>query len=165
MAKKVVVVRIGAKTTHIVHMEYMTKDPTIYGCIRIPTPEGACDDGMIRDAMEVGQRLKKACKEKGIHTTDAIFTVESSKIANRETTIPYVAKAKVRQNVMAKVPDLFPVDSERYVFSYVLQGKNMRTIMSKRESLAVRFRMSIFLLRLLNWWILIMRWRRRQVFV
>lgn len=123
MAKKVVVVRIGAKTTHIVHMEYMTKDPTIYGCIRIPTPEGACDDGMIRDAVEVGQRLKRACKEKGIHTTDAIFTVESSKIANRETTIPYVAKAKVRQNVMAKVPDLFPVDSERYVFSYVLQGK------------------------------------------
>ncbi len=123
MAKKVVVVRVGAKTTHIVHMEYMTNNPTIYGCIRIPTPEGACDDGMIRDAVEVGQRLKKACKDKGIHTTDVIFTVESSKIANRETTIPYVAKAKVRQNVMAKVPDLFPVDSERYVFSYVMQGK------------------------------------------
>lgn len=123
MAKKVVVVRIGAKTTHIVHMEYMTNNPTIYGCIRIPTPEGAYDDGLIRDVMEVGQRLKKACKDKGIHTTDVIFTVESSKIANRETTIPYVAKVKVRQNVMAKVPDLFPVDSERYVFSYVLQGK------------------------------------------
>ena len=52
-----------------------------------------------------------------------IFTVQSSKIANRETTIPHVAKAKIRQNVMAKVPDLFPVDSERYIFSYVLQGK------------------------------------------
>jgi len=123
MAKKVVVVRIGAKTTHIVHMEYMTNNPTIYGCMRIPTPEGAYDDGMIRDVMEMGQLIKKACREKGIHTTDAIFTVESSKIANRETTIPFVAKAKIKQNVMAKVPDLFPVDSERYVFSYVLQGK------------------------------------------
>lgn len=123
MAKKVVVVRIGAKTTHIVHMEYMTNNPTIYGCIRIPTPEGTCDDGTIRDVMELGQQLKKACKDKKIHTTDVIFTVDSSKIANRETTIPYVAKAKIRQNVMAKVPDLFPVDSERYVFSYVLQGK------------------------------------------
>lgn len=123
MAKKVVVIRIGAKTTHIVHMEYMTNNPTIYGCMRIPTPEGAYDDGMIRDVMEMGQLIKKACREKGIHTTDAIFTVESSKIANRETTIPFVAKAKIKQNVMAKVPDLFPVDSERYVFSYVLQGK------------------------------------------
>lgn len=123
MAKKVVVVRIGAKTTHIVHMEYMTSNPTIYGCMRIPTPEGAYDDGMIRDVMEMGQLIKKACREKGIHTTDAIFTVESSKIANRETTIPFVAKTKIKQNVMAKVPDLFPVDSERYVFSYVLQGK------------------------------------------
>ena len=62
MAKKVVVVRIGAKTTHIVHMEYMTNNPTIYGCMRIPTPEGAYDDGMIRDVMEMGQLIvhKKA---------------------------------------------------------------------------------------------------------
>ena len=123
MSKKVVVVRVGTKTTHIVHMEYMTNNPTIDGCMRVPTPEGACSDGTIIDAMEVGQRIKKACQEKGIHTTDVIFTIDSSKIANRETTIPYVAKAKIRQNVMAKVPDLFPIDSDRYVFSYVLQGK------------------------------------------
>lgn len=123
MAKKVVVVRVGAKTTHIVHMEYTVNNPTIYGCMRITTPEGAYDDGTIVDAIELGQGIRKACKEKGIHASDVIFTVDSSKIANRETTIPYVAKAKVRQNVMAKVPDLFPVDSNRYVFSYVLQGK------------------------------------------
>lgn len=123
MAKKVVVVRVGAKTTHIVHMEYTANNPTIYGCMRIATPEGTYDDGTIIDAMELGQRIRKACKDKGIHASDVIFTVDSSKIANRETTIPYVAKSKIRQNVMARVPDLFPVDSNRYVFSYVLQGK------------------------------------------
>lgn len=123
MAKKVVVVRVGTKTTHIVHMEYTVNNPTIYGCMRVSTPEGAYDDGIIRDALTLGQRIRKACHEKGIRTSDVIFTVDSSKIANRETTIPYVSKAKIRQNVMAKVPDLFPVDSNRYVFSYVLQGK------------------------------------------
>lgn len=123
MAKKVVVIRVGVKTIHIVHMENSATNPTIYGCVRIPTPEGAVKEGLIVDVGEIARRVRKACNEKGIRTKDAIFTVASSKIASRETTIPAVNKAKVSQLVMAKVPDLFPVDTEKYIFAYVLQGK------------------------------------------
>lgn len=123
MAKKVIVVRVGSKTTHIVHMENAISNPTIYGCVRVPTPEGAVKEGMIQDVVEIARRIRKACQEKGIRAKDAIFVVASSKIASRETTIPAVNKAKVPQLVMAKVPDLFPVDTEKYIFSYLLQGK------------------------------------------
>lgn len=123
MAKKVIVVRVGSKTTHIVHMENAISNPTIYGCVRVPTPEGAVKEGMIQDVVEIARRIRKACQEKGIRAKDAIFVVASSKIASRETTIPAVNKAKVSQLVMAKVPDLFPVDTEKYIFSYLLQGK------------------------------------------
>lgn len=123
MAKKVVVVRVGEKTTHIVHMESGVNTPTVYGCVRVPTPENAVEEGVVIDIIEVARRIKRACQEKGIRTKDAIFTIASSKIASRETVIPAVQKVKLQQVVMAKVPDMFPVDMEKYIFSYQLQGK------------------------------------------
>jgi type IV pilus assembly protein PilM len=108
-------------------MDQGVTNPTIYGCIRVPTPEGVVEDGTIKDVVELGRRIRSACRDKSIRTTDAIFTVVSSKIATRETTIPAVSKAKIEQLVMAKVPDLFPVDPENYVFSHILQGKEYFT--------------------------------------
>lgn len=124
MAKKVLVVRIGANEVQIVHMEDTSSDPTVYGCVRFPTPKNAVKSGHIVDVAELAARIRKACADKGIRTTDVIFTVASGKIASREVSIPVVKKkAKIQPLVMAKVPDLFPIDVEKYIFSYVTQGK------------------------------------------
>ena len=108
----------------IVHMENTNSYPTVYGCLRFPTPENAVKDGFIADVSELAIRIRKACVDKGIRTRDVIFTVASGKIASREMSIPMVKKkAKIHPLVMAKVPDLFPIDAEKYIFSYVTQGK------------------------------------------
>lgn len=124
MAKKVIVVRVGVTEVQVVHMENTNSYPIIYGCVRFPTPENAVRDGHIVDVAEVATRIHKACVEKGIRTKNVIFTVASSKIASREMSIPVVKKkAKIQPLVMAKVPDLFPIDADKYIFSYVTQGK------------------------------------------
>ena len=123
MAKKIMVVRVGEEETQIVHMERKSSNPMVYGCVRFPTPENAVKDGMILDMAELAVHIHKACVEKKIKTREAIFTITSSKIASRETSIPVVNKAKIQPLVMAKIQDLFPIDAEKYVFSYVLQGK------------------------------------------
>lgn len=124
MAKKVIVVRIGTSEVQIVHMEDTNSYPTVYGCVRFPTPKNAVKDGFIADVSELAVRIRKACADKGIRTKDVIFTVASGKIASREMSIPMVKKkAKIHPLVMAKVPDLFPIDAEKYIFSYVTQGK------------------------------------------
>ena len=122
MAKKVVVVSVGAKTIRIVHMDNSPVNPTVYGCVRVPTPQGAVVDGEVKNIIDVSRRIKQACQEKGIATKDVIFSLASSKIANRETTIPFVKDNKIQGIVDAKVGDMFPVDKERYIFSYVKQG-------------------------------------------
>lgn len=122
MAKKVVVVRVGTETIRIVHMDNTPVNPTVYGCVRVPTPEGAVVDGEVKNIIDVSRRIKQACIEKGITTKDVIFSLASSKIANRETTIPFVKDSKIQGIVDAKVGDMFPVDKERYIFSYVKQG-------------------------------------------
>lgn len=123
MAKKVIVVRVGAKTIRIVHMDNTPVNPTVYGCVRVPTPQGAVVDGEVKNIIDVSRRIKQACLEKGITTKDVIFSLTSSKIANRETTIPFVKDSKIQDIVMAKVDDMFPIDKERYIFSYVKQGE------------------------------------------
>ncbi len=124
MAKKVIVVRVGTREVQIVHMEYKKSYPIIYGCVRFPTPPDSIQDGMIIDVPELAMRIRKVCEEKNIRTRNVIFTIASGKIASREMTIPYVKKQeKVQTLVMAKVPDLFPIDAEKYIFSYVTQGK------------------------------------------
>lgn len=123
MAKKIVVIRIGEKETQIVHMEHTGTNPTVYGCVRFRTPENAVQDGMILDMPEMASRIHKTCAEKGIKTKEAIFTIASGKIASREVSIPVVNKSKIRPLVMAKISDLFPIDTEKYVFSFVTQGE------------------------------------------
>lgn len=122
MAKKVVVVRVGSKTIRIVHMDNSAVNPTVYGCVRVPTPKGAVVDGEVKNIIDVSRRIRQACLEKGIATKDVIFSLTSSKIANRETTIPFVKDSKIQELVMAKVDDMFPIDKDRYIFSYVKQG-------------------------------------------
>ena len=137
MAKKVIVVRIGTNEVQIVHMEHTANYPTVYGCVRFPTPENAVKDGMIIEVVELATCIRKACADKGIRTKNVIFTVASGKIASRETSVP-IAKKKMKTQplVMAKVSDLFPIDVEKYIFSYVNRGNRRK---QKRADL---FRMS-----------------------
>ena len=128
MAKKVIVVRIGTNEVQIVHMEHTANYPTVYGCVRFPTPENAVKDGMIIEVTELATCIRKACADKGIRTKDVIFTVASGKIASRETSVPIAKKKmKIQPLVMAKVSDLFPIDVEKYIFSYVEQGEPKKT--------------------------------------
>lgn len=123
MAKKIIVVSVGEQETQIVHIEHGSSNPTVYGCVRFSTPEKAVQDGMIVDMAELAVHIHKACIDKGVRTREAIFTIASGKIASREVSIPVVNKTKIEPLVMAKIPDLFPIDAEKYVFSYVTQGK------------------------------------------
>ena len=123
MAKKVLVIRVGSRTTHIVHMDNVADEPSIYGCMRVTTPEGCVSDGQIMDVTDLARMIVKTMKEKHINCKDAIFVIPSSKIASREATLPAVNKQRMPALVQARVPDLFPVDTEQYVFSHVLQGQ------------------------------------------
>ena len=122
MAKKVLVIRVGSRTTHIVHMENVADEPSIYGCMRVTTPEGSVSDGQIIDVTDLARMIMKTMKDKHINCKDAIFVIPSSKIASREVTLPAVNKQRMGALVQARVEDLFPVDTEQYVFSHVLQG-------------------------------------------
>ncbi|SES84265.1 pilus assembly protein PilM [[Clostridium] polysaccharolyticum] len=123
MAKKVLSIEIGLRYTRICEMAGLKVTPVVYNCITFPTPEGSFEDGYIRDKGILGAAIRQQLIEHKIKTTDAVFTVNSTKIANREVYIPYVSENKIKSIVELQAKDYFPIDISDYNISYYILNK------------------------------------------
>ena len=123
MANSVVSVDIGSATTRIVEIDYKRNNPNVYKCFSIPTPEGAIDDGQILDPEGFGEKLKQSLTENGVKTKKAVYSITSSKIANREVIIPKVKERSLAPLVNAKATEYFPVDMSLYHLAYNQMGE------------------------------------------
>ncbi|MBD5505813.1 MAG: pilus assembly protein PilM [Lachnospiraceae bacterium] len=111
---KILGIEIGASKIRICEEDYKTKNPKVYRSVSIKTPQGTVNDGMLRvDEMLIGT-IKTALQENKIRTKQIIFSVNSTKIANREVVIPFVKENKVKDLVKANASDYFPVDLDQY---------------------------------------------------
>ena len=90
----------------------------IYQCFVLPVPQGAVDDGQIRDTKSLGNLLKEELQAQGIKTKKVFFVAGSSRIAGREVRIPFVKKDKIQNIIQENATDYFPIDISGYVLSY-----------------------------------------------
>ena len=123
MANSVVSVDIGTATTRIVEIDYKRNNPSVYKCFSIPTPEGAIEDGQILDPEGFGEKLKQSLSENGVKTKKAVYSITSSKIANREVIVPKVKPRSLGPLVNAKATEYFPVDMSLYHLAYNKLGE------------------------------------------
>lgn len=118
MASKVLSIEVGYSLTKVVEVDYKTKNSKVYNCFSFKTPEGALDDGYIRVTEEFGQRLRKEIDAYGIKTKQVVFSISSTKIANREVYIPFVKENRIESIIKANASDYFPVDLSAYQLSH-----------------------------------------------
>lgn len=123
MAKKILSIEVGSRYTRICEMMGYKTTPVVYNCITFPTPQGTFEDGYIRDKGTLGTAIRQKLAENKIKTSDAVFTVNSTKIANREVFIPYVKEKKIKSIVELQANDYFPIDISEYNISYYILGK------------------------------------------
>ena len=121
---KVVSIEIGNIVTRICETDYKKKNPKVYKCATIPTPENSVEDGYVRDKDKLVRVLKDKLSDMGIKNKNVIFTIDSNKILSREVTIPLVAENKMLEVVTAQANDYFPMDVSNYVVSYNLLSKD-----------------------------------------
>lgn len=124
MAKRVLSIEVGLRFTKICELTGYKVTPVVHNCITFATPQGAFEDGYIRDKGTLGSMIKQQLIEHKIKTTDAIFTINSTKIANREVHIPYVKESKIKSIVELQASDYFPMDISEYNISYYLLNKD-----------------------------------------
>ena len=123
MAKKVLSMEIGQATTRVIEIDYLSKSPKIYQAFSLETPRDMVQDGVISRNEDFIINLKAELRKREIKTTDVVFTVSSSRIANREARIPQVKENKILPLITANAAEYFPVDMNQYHLVYSILGK------------------------------------------
>ncbi|MBO4686209.1 MAG: pilus assembly protein PilM [Lachnospiraceae bacterium] len=123
MAKKVLSMEIGQATTRVIEIDYMAKNPKIYQAFSLETPRDMVQDGVISRNEDFIINLKAELRRREIKTDNVVFTVSSSRIANREARIPLVKENKILPLITANAAEYFPVDMNQYHLVYNILGK------------------------------------------
>jgi len=127
MAKKVLSIVIGNEITKVCEISYKknykNKGIRVYKSISFPTPAETIEDGFIKHKEAFGNHLRVQLKAAKMNSRKAIFTIASSKIANREVIIPLVKNNRIMDIIHTGASDYFPVDIKDYILSYIILEK------------------------------------------
>ena len=114
---------IGQGMTRVVEIDYMSKSPKIYNAFSLETPKDMVQDGVITRNEDFIINLKAELRKRNIRTESLVFTVASSRIANREARIPLCKPKQILPLITANAADYFPVDMNQYHLVYNILGK------------------------------------------
>ena len=123
MAGKVLSMEIGQGMTRVVEVDYQAKSPKIYNAFSLETPKDMVQDGVITRNEDFIINLKAELRKRDIRTESLVFTVASSRIANREARIPLCKPKQILPLITANAADYFPVDMNQYHLVYNILGK------------------------------------------
>ena len=118
MANKVLSIEVGHSLTKICEVDFKVKNPRVYSSFTIRTPKGVYEDGYIKRTDEFATVLDEELVKQGIKTKQVVFSISSTKIANREVYIPFVKENKIFNLLVANSRDYFPVDISDYQLAY-----------------------------------------------
>lgn len=123
MFGRVISVELGLVRTKLCEVDYKRKSPHIYNSISFDTPEGSYQDGFIIDKEALVESIKANIEKAGMKSKRLVFSLMSSKIANREVTIPLVKKERIQDVVMANVDQYFPMNVSEHAITYSVLEK------------------------------------------
>lgn len=128
---KLLSIEIGNSQVRVAEMD--EKKGRIYHCFQFLAPQGAVDDGFVRDTRGLGESLARELAARRIRTKRAGFVVTSGRIASREIYLPMVKKSKLQSIIEANAADYFPIDASKYMLSYNLMGADQRAAGEEKQ--------------------------------
>ncbi len=143
MAEKVLSIEIGMHTTRICMADYKTKNPKVYSYAKFPTPEGTLVDGEIQVTEELVGTLKDTFALHKMNCKQVVFSVASSKIANREVIIPKAKPKQIASLIANNANDYFPIDLTQYELGHVILGTVKENNVEKYKCLVLAFPLSL----------------------
>lgn len=144
MAEKVLSIELGMHTTRIVMADYKAKkNPKVYAHAKFPTPAGAIVDGEIQVTDELVNIFKETLSSYKMNCKQVVFTVASSKIANREVIVPKTKSKQLATMINANAGDYFPIDLSQYELGHVVLGTVVENNIEKYKCLVLAFPLSL----------------------
>ena len=132
---KILSIEAEASQIRVAEVEVRGKKGKIHNCFCIPAPQGAVEDGQIRDTKTLGKNLKAELSQRKIRTKKVYFATGSTRIASREVRIPFVKANRIQSIIEANATDYFPIDVSKYVLSYsVIDVESQKSEDGKEET-------------------------------
>lgn len=132
---RILSIEAEASQIRVAEVEVRGKKGRIYNCFCIPAPQGAVEDGQIRDTKTLGENLKAEFSQRKIKTKKVYFATGSTRIASREVRIPFVKANRIQSIIEANATDYFPIDVSKYVLSYsVVDVESQKSEDGKEET-------------------------------
>ncbi|MDD3174390.1 MAG: hypothetical protein PHF63_12165 [Herbinix sp.] len=127
MAKKILSIVIGDEITKVCEISYRKKYKNegirVFKSISFPTPENMIEDGFIKNKDAFCEQLRSQLRLAKMKSKKVIFSISSSKIANREVIIPLVNDNRIMDIINTGANEYFPVDMKDYILSYIILEK------------------------------------------
>jgi|GEM_PF-1689039 len=121
---KVLGIELENGITRVVEMEFKAKTPKVYHAMTIPSPmDLVSEDGIVRESEEFRTSFRTALKRLKISSDRVAFSISSSRIINREISIPMVKESKIETLLYQNASDYFPVNITDYRLTYNILGK------------------------------------------
>ena len=115
---KILSIEVEASQVRVAEIEVRGKKGRIFNCFCIPAPQGAVEDGQIRDTKSLAEVLREELPQRKIKTKKVYFATGSTRIASREVRIPFVKTNRIQSIIEANATDYFPIDVTKYILSY-----------------------------------------------
>lgn len=115
---KILCIEVELSQVRVAEIEEKGKKSRIYHLFRFAVPQGAVEDGHVRDTQSVGEALRRELDARHIKTKKVCFVVASSRIASREIRLPMVKQNRLQSIIEANATDYFPIDVTKYVMSW-----------------------------------------------
>lgn len=120
-SKTKLTIEVGSEFIKICESEVVKKKVVLVKhAISVQTPNGAVEDGLIRDINAVAETVRNAMMEEQITNDSITFVLASSRVAAKEVVLPLVKKDKIQSLINSNATDYFPVNMSDYVLSYTL---------------------------------------------
>ena len=120
-SKTKLTIEVGSEFIKICDSEVIKKKViSVHHAISVQTPNGAVEDGLIRDINAVADTIKTALNDEMIVSDRVTFVLASSRVAAKEVVLPLIKKDKIQGLINQNASDYFPVNISDYVLSYTL---------------------------------------------
>ncbi len=119
MAQKVLAITISNDWIKIAEEIYTPqKGIQVFNAVTLATPAGAVDDGNLINMEAVAGTIEAELAKNEMSSRNVIFSMQSSKIANKEVLTPALKEPKLSTFIKTNATEYFPVNIEDYIITY-----------------------------------------------
>lgn len=127
MAKIKSIIGFEADTSEIRAIE-LTKTNgsfSVLACGKIPLPEGALEEGFVRNADAFNQCLSELLQNGNFKSNDVVVGVNNENVIMRYASFPKVPADKLRNMVLLQAQEFIPIPVQEMEIDYVIAGESI----------------------------------------